>query len=195
MRMRVPAIQSHIRYPLTRLFGGGGNIRVLRALVFRGGPLSVAQLARDSGLTPQGVRLVLESLIGQHWVLALGEPRAQLFAIQRGHPLIGELDQLFAAEKARWDEILGSLRSTLEATVEAAWYYGSVARGNDDPASDFDVAVVIRGDDVERAVESIRDALQPLEERLVFNLVFNCSIVGLSEANVKNRSKHCSERD
>ena len=54
--------QSHLRYPLTTLFGTPGNVRVLRELFAAGTPLNPPEIARRTGLAPQTVRFVLNNL-------------------------------------------------------------------------------------------------------------------------------------
>jgi predicted nucleotidyltransferase len=180
--MRVPASQSHLRFPLNRLLGGVGNIRVLRSLVAYGAPLSVAQVARDSGLTPQGTRGVIASLLDQQIVVALGQSRAQLFAINSQHPLFDVVSALFGAERQRWKRIIEAVRDTLSGRpeIEAGWYYGSVARGEDEPASDLDLALLIADRAVEDTVESVRMALRQAEDALLFS----ASVVGVTSQDV-----------
>jgi predicted nucleotidyltransferase len=170
---------------LTRLLGNGGNVRVLRALSAYAAPLSAAQLARDAGLTPQGVRLVLDELVGQGAVAALGQGRSRLYAIDSAHPLATVLKALFAAEHRRWEGLLARLREGLNAfeQVDAAWLYGSVARGADGPASDVDLALVVHGAAGE-AAEAVRERLRPLEDEL--RVTF--SVVALSPADVLERA-------
>lgn len=184
--MRKPAVQSHLRYPLTEILGSVAQVRLLRALLAYGGPLGAAQLARETGLTPQGARLALEHLMACGLVGALGQPRSQLFALDMRHPLALALQQLFAQEASRWDALLEALRATLQqdASVEAAWYYGSAARGEDHPGSDLDVAIVITGHDVDGALEAVRDALQQLESQFLAHL----SIVALAPSDVARLS-------
>lgn len=162
--MQPLAAQSHIRFPLTRLLASGGAVRVLRALCLFGGPLGVSQLAQETGMTPQGIRMALEALAGQQVVVVMGQGRTNLYAIDARHPMTRALKQLFAEEKAHWEAILQSLRATMGKfkNIEAAWYYGSVARGEDVPSSDLDIAVVVTGD-VEATVDSLREALHALE--------------------------------
>ena len=183
--MRRSRPQSHLRYPLTRLLGHGGNVRVLRALSAYAAPLSAAQLARDAGLTPQGVRLVLDELVGQGAVAALGQGRSRLYSIDSAHPLAPVLKALFAAEHGRWEGLLARLREGLNAfeQVDAAWLYGSVARGADGPASDVDLALVVHGAAGE-AAEAVRERLRPLEDEL--RVAF--SVVALSHADVLERA-------
>jgi predicted nucleotidyltransferase len=163
--MRQSDPQSHLRYPLTRLLGNGGNVRVLRALAAYGAPLSASQLALETGLTPQGVRLVLDGLQAQRIVNVLGTARSQLFVLNADHPFATPLRGLFATEQQRWEQLLQALRDALKAErhVRSAWLYGSVARGEDAPHSDIDIALVMARPQPAVA-ERVRAALLPLEQ-------------------------------
>jgi predicted nucleotidyltransferase len=184
--MRVSAPQSHLIHPLTGLLGQGGNVRMLRALVLYGGPLSIGQLARETGLSPPGVRAVLMSLVDQQVVVQLGAGRALLFQLRERHPLADALKHLFASERARWEAVLAAVRAALhsEPAVEAAWYYGSVARGEDGPRSDLDVAVAVANEDVEAISRSLREVLEPTEDALLFTV----SLTGLSPSDIRRLS-------
>jgi predicted nucleotidyltransferase len=176
--MQPAQIQSHLRFPLTRLLANGGSVRVLRAMMLYGAPLSVSQIAQDTGLTPQGVRLTLNTLTGQQVVTLLGASRSQLFEINTRHPLTSALKRLFKEEQAHWESIMQSLQAIFRkiANIEAAWYYGSVARAEDSPESDLDIAIIITGGSVDDTVESARLALRELED----SSAVNCSIVGVA---------------
>lgn len=156
--------QSHVRYPLTSVLGSAGNVRVLRALVADRAPQAPSHLARSAGLTPQGVRLVLDALARQQVVVVHGAGRARLFALNTTHPFAAAIVALFEEEQRRWDALLQSIRETLAkrgSAVSAAWLYGSVARGEDTPDSDLDIAVLVRS----RAVaDQLREDLARLED-------------------------------
>ncbi len=81
----------------------------------------------------------------------------------------------------KWQELTDALRTVFKSFhgVEAAWYYGSVARGTDTPASDFDLAVVMPGDQIEEAVDAIRNALRPLGD--TFGVSFGTVGIAASE--------------
>lgn len=149
-------------------------MRALRALCSYAAPLSAAQLAREAGLTPQGIRLVLDDLVGQGVVTAHGQGRSRLYSIDVAHPLAPALSALFAAEHARWERLLTRLRDVLSAfeMLDAAWLYGSVARGEDGPASDVDLALVTHGTPGELA-NAVRERLRSLEDesRVTFSVV------------------------
>ena len=157
-------IQSHLQHPLTALLGSAGNVRVLRASVSDRAPQSAPQLAATAGLTPQGTRGVLDVLARQRLVKAHGSGRKQVYELNTEHPLAPSLAALFQDEQGRWDRLIGSIREVLErqgAAVSAAWLYGSVVRGEDWPASDVDIALVVRSQAV---AGQVREALMPLED-------------------------------
>lgn len=155
--------QSHLRHPLTTLLGSAGHVRVLRVLATDRAPQSAPQLAATAGLTPQGTRGVLEAMTRQRLVKAHGSGRMQLYELNTGHPLAPSLAALFQAEQQRWDGLMGSIRDVLErhGAVTAAWLYGSVARGEDAPDSDMDIALVVRSQAV---ADQVREAFMPLED-------------------------------
>jgi predicted nucleotidyltransferase len=153
--------QSHVRFPLTSIFGSAGNVRVLRALAADRSLQSVPQLSHVSGLSPQGVRLVLDTLARQQLVKSHGAARARLYALDESHPFSGALVSLFHEEQQRWERLLATIRERLaERGVRAAWLYGSVARGEDTPRSDLDIALLVSSGGV---ADHVREDLTSLE--------------------------------
>lgn len=163
--MAKPTAQSHLRFPLDGILRSAGNVRVLRALWTYGGPLSTTQLANQTHMTPQGVRLVLDGLQAYGIVEVFGQGRSQLYQRRSEHPWAGPLQALFWTEKDQWENLLKAVRRLLAANdaVVAAWLYGSVARGEDRPLSDVDFAVLLKS----AAGESqVREAFESLEKEL-----------------------------
>lgn len=157
-------IQSHVRYPLTNVLGSAGNVRVLRALVADRSPQSAPHLARLAGLSPQGARLVLDTLAQQQLVKVHGTGRAQVHVLDESHPFAGAIAALFQEEHQRWERVLTAVRETLAKrgeAVRAAWLYGSVARGEDTPRSDLDIALLVSSQAV---ADQVREDLMPLED-------------------------------
>ncbi len=181
--MRTPQLhQSHVRFPLSALLGNSGHVRILRALLSYDGPLSTAQLAHQTGLSREAVRLVLDRLVAQGAVKALGTPRSRLFAAVETGPFVSALKPLFASERAQWEALCASLRDILDALpeVRSAWLYGSVARREDTPESDLDLAAVLSN----RGAETrLRDELEMLGER--FGVLV--SLVALTAEDIRSR--------
>lgn len=157
-------VQSQVRYPLTTILGSAGNVRVLRALAADRSPQAAPHLARLTGLSPQGVRLVLNALSQQQLVKVLGSGRTQLYALNESHPFASALAALFSEEQQRWERLLATVRDTLSkrgSAVRGAWLYGSVARGEDTPHSDLDIALLVSSQQV---ADEVREDLMPLED-------------------------------
>jgi predicted nucleotidyltransferase len=163
--MPVPSqAQSHVRYPLTSLLGSAGNVRVLRALVSERSPQSAPHLARRAGLSPQGARLVLDTLVRQQLVAVYGSGRAQVYVLSDSHPFSAAVATLFQEEEKRWERLLATVREVLTkrgTDVQAAWLYGSVARGEDTPESDLDIALLVVSAGV---TDRVREDLMPVED-------------------------------
>lgn len=156
--------QSHVRYPLTAVLGSAGSVRMLRALVSDRLPQSAPHLSRQAGLSPQGARLVLDTLARQQVVKVHGSGRARLYALDESHAFAHALIALFQEEQQRWERLMATIRETLArrgAAVRAAWLYGSVARGEDTPSSDLDIALLVSGRDV---ADQVREDLMVLED-------------------------------
>ena len=129
---------------------------------------------------------MLESLVSQCIVSVLGQPRSQLFTAATQHPLMPALKVLFEQERARWEGLQEDLREGLvsQKDIRSAWLYGSVARGQDEPRSVVDVAVVVNEDSLD-VTHRVRDAIQATGDRL--NVHF--STVVLTPAEVAKLPK------
>lgn len=181
--MRTPRLpHSYVKFPLSALLGDSGHVRILRALLSFDGPMSTAQLARETGLSREAVRLVLDRLVAQGAVQALGTSRSRLFAAIETAPFIPALKPLFAAERVHWEALHASLRDILNAFpgVRSAWLYGSVARREDTPESDLDLAVVL----TDRGAEMrLRDDLDAVDQRFGVHV----SLVALTAEDIRSR--------
>jgi predicted nucleotidyltransferase len=175
--------QSYIRFPLSALLGDTGNVRILRALLTFDGPLSAVQIARQTGLTRQAVYVVLDRLVAQGAVRCLGTPRSRLYEAVAAQPLLVSLKPAFDREREHWKALLTALRDVLEAhvAVRSGWLYGSVARGEDTPESDLDLAVVLSGRGEE---EKLRDELDAIGSQFGVAL----SLVALTQADLVERA-------
>lgn len=179
--------QSALRYPLTIILGTDANVRVLRELSRHGGLLSSPLLADRSGLARASVWSALRTLEGIGIVSSEGMGRARLYRFNNSHPLATSLEALFEQEALRYSNIRAIVADAVFAVrpnVLAAWIYGSVARGEDRPDSDLDIAVVSSSEKLESALQAIRETLVTYGEELGFNP----SVVGLTPEDVARLS-------
>ncbi len=130
-------------------------------------------------MTLPGVLKVLDNLVAQGAVEVLGSGRSRVFSATK-NPQIADLKAAFGHERAEWDRFLKVLRATFakRRDVLAAWLYGSVARGDDGPDSDVDVAVLVKD---ESAGDRVRDGLHEIERSLRAHF----SVLALTPKNLK----------
>jgi predicted nucleotidyltransferase len=174
---------SALRYPLTRILGSVANIRTLRELERHGGELSAPSICVRTQLSTRAVQLSLRALEEMNVIRSLGSGRTRLYRRRRSHPLSQILHELFREEENRFDVIVGKIREVVEAhrpPLKAAWIYGSVARGEDGPTSDLDIAAVAAPADASEAQHQLQEMLRSAEEELAFRV----SIIALAETHV-----------
>lgn len=183
--------ESALRRPLSAALGAEANVRVLRALSRHAGQLSAPDLASRTGLARTSVWSALATLARLGLVETVGRGRAQLHRLVTEHPLASPMQQLFAAEDARYDAVRAAVADAARAAgpdVLSAFLYGSVARGEDWPGSDLDVGIVAAEAHLARIVESVRTSLTRSGEMLRFE----ASVVGMTPADIARMAR---ERD
>lgn len=181
-----PASQSFLRYPLNLVFDSPANIRVLRALARHGGVLSASTLADFTKMTKPSVLSALRQLIETGTVEALGADRQRLYRFGEGSRLGAALNALFTAENDRYLEVAEAVRISAEkAGAEAAWIYGSVARDDDRPGSDIDVAAACPPGRVYEVTTAMRDELSSAGWRLGFT----ASVIGTDADEVERLAR------
>lgn len=137
-------------------------MRVLRVLAAHGGDLAVADIARRAHLTLPSVRAALRQLLDLGVVTGIGAGRSMVCGLRRAHPLVPHLVSLFQAEQEQAEAVLVAVRQAagrLDPAPWAVWLYGSVARGEDDVASDIDIALVTAAKDYGAQADALRDAV------------------------------------
>ena len=178
--MKTPAHQSIARCPINKILGTEANVRVLRELLRHGGALGVSRLAGDAGLSRQGARNAANALSSAGVIEQLGAGNTILYRVDMQHPLAPALKALFDGEEARVQAILQSVRAAVQAPeIIGAWIYGSFARGEDDLASDLDIAVLTGQRDLV-VIESVREQLYPAADKLRFSP----SVIGIDLSDV-----------
>jgi predicted nucleotidyltransferase len=176
-----PAAQSLVRFPLNLVFDSPANVRVLRVLARHGGMLTASTVADSARLTKPSVLSALRQLVEAGMVEALGSDRQRLYRFAE-HGVVGPaLAALFEAESQNYRDFVDTVRAAAEsAGAESAWLYGSVARGEDRPGSDIDIAVVGASDQAFNVATIVREKLTRAWRRLDLN----ASVVGIDRGNI-----------
>ena len=116
--------QSFLRFPLNQLLGTAAHVRLLRILADEVvGPISASDAAERAGITETGARRALARLAKTGFVVRVGGGRSQHFTLREEEPLTESLTMLFRTERGRYEELIASIRNSLEglAEVRVAW--------------------------------------------------------------------------
>jgi predicted nucleotidyltransferase len=164
--------------PLDRILSTPTKVRVLRALFPLGRGISGREVARLAGVS-RAVMGALDELVDLGVVTRHEATGQHLYALNRGNYLAASLQELFQSEERRVEAIYADIRVGLRGSdtapdaggVLSAAVFGSAARGEAGPGSDFDLLVVTASPgDVEPAYEALPDLAERLRERFGLRL-------------------------
>ena len=145
-----------------------GHVRVLRALdaLPDGFGASVRDIARRAGVAHPRTAQILPALAELGVTKLQRAGRADLYQLNRQHLLFPVLHELFRKEAEVQSELEAFLRKRLSAampSVQEAYLFGSVARGESRPDSDIDLAVIVpkaSGSAAEAALTALADEVR-----------------------------------
>jgi predicted nucleotidyltransferase len=133
---------------LDDLFATGSHVRVLRALVELPDGLTVSgrDIARRAGVSQPTAAEVLRGLEDQGLLMVGRRPRAAYYRLNPEHVFVPILSEIFARERQTRADLEQRIADGLAGLrdVEAAYLFGSAARGDMRPNSDIDVAIKSR---------------------------------------------------
>lgn len=173
-----PTPSSALHHPLDQILGSPALVRVLRVLAGHGASLGVSDIARRTRLALPSTRAALRRLLESELVTGVGAGRSMVCALRSEHPLAGALTALFTAERQQADTVLEAVRvaaAELRPQPLAVWLYGSVARGEDTPMSDVDIALVSARPEPSAQAAALREAIAaalPTREHRVSVIAF-----------------------
>jgi predicted nucleotidyltransferase len=151
-----------INNSLQHIFSAQSNILVLRTLNSRVIGLSGRETARISKLSIRNVQNVLAHLESLGLVNRTIGGRDHLFTLNRKNRIVTNLiKDIFEFESEFKKEIFSLIKKKLAALASSLILFGSVARGEEDVASDLDLCVVFVNNKskIENAVSELRDKL------------------------------------
>lgn len=175
---------STLHRPLDMLLGTVASVRVLRVLIDHGGALTPTTIASRARITRQGAWNALARLRGLDIVADAGQGRAVLYRLNDAHPLAPPLEALFKVEAQRVEKLFSAIRDAaarMKPKPIAVWLYGSVARGEDRPDSDFDVAILSPEGEKSRQEAKLAEALDPFFGELMTAL----SVIAMSANDLR----------
>jgi predicted nucleotidyltransferase len=179
-----PAASSALYHPLDHILGSPALVRVTRVLAGHGGSLGVSDIARRARLALPSTRNALRRLRETEVVTAVGAGRSMVCALRPEHPLAQPLAALYAAEREQAHAVLDAIRqaaAALRPEPLGVWLYGSVARGEDAPSSDVDIAVASGEADPTFQADALREAVAAAVPEQAHRI----SVVAIGPADVR----------
>ena|SRR5688500_9467408 len=178
--------------PLDVVLGGKAKVRLLRTLTTTDG-VSARSLARDAGITHMPALRALEELVAAGIVHRSFSGRQHTFTLNRSNELVKRVVvPAFEYEARRLHEVFQLITdqvTSIRDRILGVYLFGSAARGEDAPGSDFDVLIVTRSAKVNESVnERAPTLLEPLRSRYGLSP----SVVTMSKAQLEElqRGKH-----
>jgi predicted nucleotidyltransferase len=128
---------------LEDVFGSRGRVAVLRVLARVSVPLSIRQVAVQTGMSHSPTGEILDALVSLGLVASAEAGRSRVHWLERRNIVVRSLVlPALAAEVDLGDAAIRELRTFVPKNVYSAVLFGSRARGDHASGSDFDVLVV-----------------------------------------------------
>lgn len=129
---------------MDEVFRSWSHVAVLRAIIDRGQGCTGNEVARISGMHPRSAIKALSSLEALGIVNRLRGGRDHLFSLNREHVLVLDiLEPLYKSEGLFFQRISNELIQTLKHHVVSTVVFGSVAKKEENPQSDFDLCCIV----------------------------------------------------
>lgn len=173
-----------MRRPLDLILGAPSHIAVLRALLDIREGLSGREVARRAGINHQTCAAALIKLENRGVVRRLGSGRSQLFRLNRQNDLVKTiLEPMFEEERKKFLSMQEQLAEVVKGSCVSGVLFGSVSRGEETAASDYDIALI-----VEKKNSRIHSVVQYLVARGMEEWGIRVSPVVLTRAEFARRA-------
>ena len=146
--------------PLDDIFQTPSSIKVLRVLAKGELDFTGRQIADMAGLNPQTCQNTLDRLNDLRLLAVRRVGRAYLYRLKSNNAIVNQmLAPLFNTEKNLLANELTKVANRLEGTAIAVILFGSVARGEEEPGSDIDLAVIVQDPETREAAQGLGDEI------------------------------------
>lgn len=170
--MRRPSTRELLSAPLDAILGTEVQVRVLRILVLASQPLSLAEVARRTGVTKTGVAAAMKTLVLAGVAEGVGVAPSQMWQLRPSAPLARALAVLFTDERERVTQLWGMLAECVHRAgpaLRSAWAWRprpapTATAGVASPP--IRVALVASSADLARIRDTVRRELGEVEMAL-----------------------------
>lgn len=145
-----------INDPLDDIFHNKNNVRILRHLVlFPSKVITGRGIARELGMNHATCIRALDSLVDVGAISRKTVGRSSVYEVPDDTVLYKDLLRpLFEKEASLLDDLFSIVSNGVKQHILSVYVFGSVARGEDTPASDIDLVLILKaGADKEKVEE------------------------------------------
>jgi len=129
---------------LDHIFGKKTNIKVLRFFALHAKEASVRGIAREIKVSPPNVAKSLEDLKKEGVLSVKKIGRSLVYTLNTENEFIkSAILPLFLKEKKTTEKLAEVILPSIKFSFEALVLFGSMARGDENPKSDIDLAVIL----------------------------------------------------
>ncbi len=156
---------------LTKLFGSNARVKVLELFALNASSeFYLREIAQRTGLALRSVQRAVEDLTEIHILIREKRGNAVYFRLNGENPITEDLKSILLKTVGLADLILAELGA--ESRIDVAFIFGSVAKGEELPTSDIDIALV--GDILSRRLADLVERLEQKTKREVNITPFSC---------------------
>jgi predicted nucleotidyltransferase len=178
-----------LRTPLNRIFYAPSHIAVLRALIDSLEGMSGREVARQAGINHQSCTQAISRLEEIGILQRLGTGKIQLIRLNRENFLVKELLlPLLKKERMFFSKIKAEIKSQFSNNAISVIIFGSAARKEEQPESDFDICIVVKNIKEKRKTQSIIDNIL-LRSFITFGIKVSSFVFTLHEAKSRIKKK------
>lgn len=152
-----------LKKPLDYIFATWSNIAILRVLSSLKTPLSGREIAKLSGMSAPSALQSLSSLENFNLIIRKRGGREHFFLLNRENYFIKKIIiPAISNEKKFPQEIFKEIKNNLGEFVVSLILFGSVARGEEEVQSDFDLCIVYQDQSNRKKIESVIPKLRDI---------------------------------
>jgi len=126
---------------LINLFGSDARVKVLALFTLHAGnEYYLREIAQETGLGLRSVQRTVAGLVEMSILLREKRGNSVYFRLNNKNPIVSELKAIFLKTVGLGDLLRAALSE--QQGIEAAFIYGSVAKGDENVESDIDLAII-----------------------------------------------------
>ena len=149
---------------LDKILASKSKIKIIRHLINYGKEVSLREFSREVGMAAPNMLKTLRGLENDNIVVSRRFGSSIVFSLNKGHFLVNKIIIPLFKEEARAKMELGrKIISHIKFPYESIILFGSIARGEENPKSDIDIAFIIKdagkADKIEKKILDINPAL------------------------------------